>query len=91
MFVPVLLALALATPDLRLELTRESLIGTHYRYRQFIAGSPVVGGELNVTVRADGTRSEQRALARSMETLVVPSARDLVFVNDDGVARLARR
>ena len=53
LFLPLLLAL-----DLRLELVRESLTGTHYRYRQYIAGEPVVGGEVEVTVRPDGSREE---------------------------------
>ncbi|HEU4521441.1 MAG TPA: hypothetical protein VFT12_05515, partial [Thermoanaerobaculia bacterium] len=92
MFLSLLLAIGIAAPDLRLELERESLTGTHRRYRQFIDGIPVVGGEVNVTIRPDGTRDEQRRLAIAPAGPRAKSAGDdLVWVNVDGVARLAIR
>jgi subtilisin-like proprotein convertase family protein len=53
----VLLSLLLAG-DLRLELVRESLTGTHYRYRQYSGETVLVGGEVDVTIYRDGTRTE---------------------------------
>ena len=64
MLLSLLIAAATMSPELRLEVVRESLTGTHYRYRQYIDGSAVVGGEVNVTVRPDGRREEIRAVER---------------------------
>jgi zinc metalloprotease ZmpB len=89
MLFSLLLAMAAVAPDLRLEVVRESLAGTHYRYRQYAGGSPVVGGEVNVTIRPDGRREEARAVAA-----VPPHAsaiRGGVWVNVDGQAFLTRR
>jgi subtilisin-like proprotein convertase family protein len=93
MLVPLLLAVAIATPDLRLEVQRESLTGTHYRYRQYIDGIPVHGGEVNVTVRPDGSREERRDLAKPAQSRLrsATSGAGLVWINEGGVARLARR
>ena len=73
---------------LQLELVRHSLTGTHYRYRQYIDDRPVVGGEVNVTVRPDGTMEETRDVAS-----VVGRRSSVVgaLVNIHGVARYARR
>lgn len=90
MSLTLLLAIALAAPDLRLELERESLTGTHYRYRQYIDGLPVIGGEINVTVRPDGSREEtQHVATRVIAPRFVKG--DVVWVHANGVARLARR
>ena len=90
MLFALLLAVGLAEPDLRLELTRESLAGTHHRYRQYIDGTPVVGGEVNVTVRPDGGREEVRTMAMPPAGPRVRSARG-VWINVNGVARPATR
>ncbi|HUP46978.1 MAG TPA: proprotein convertase P-domain-containing protein [Thermoanaerobaculia bacterium] len=89
----LLLAALIAAPDLRLELQRESLTGTHYRYRQSIDGIPVAGGEVNVTVRANGTREEHRhlAVAPAGPRLRAATVGELAWVNQGGVARLTRR
>ena len=89
----LVLIAALAAPELRLELQRESLTGIHYRYRQYIEGIPVAGGEVNVTVRHDGAREEHRRLAIPQAGPRVGSAvvGDLAWVNVDGVARLTLR
>lgn len=87
MLFSILLGISLATPDLRLELTRESLTGAHHRYRQYIDGRPVVGGEVNVTIRSDGTREEVRTLAAAG----LRAQKADVWVNVDGVAHPARR
>ena len=89
MLLSLLIAAATMSPELRLEVVRESLTGTHYRYRQYIDGSAVVGGEVNVTVRPDGRREEIRAVAAL--PLRTASVRGDVWVNVDGVARPARR
>src|SRR5688572_24348060 len=94
MLLSLLFAIGLAEADVRLELTRESLTGTHYRYRQYIDGSPVVGGEVNVTVRHTGQAEETRALA--MPPSRVPHTgssvtQSHVWVNVDGSARRAAR
>ncbi|HUP48944.1 MAG TPA: proprotein convertase P-domain-containing protein [Thermoanaerobaculia bacterium] len=91
MLLSLLLAISVATPDLRLELERQSLTGTHSRYRQYIDGLPVIGGEVNVTLRRDGTREEHRALAQAGPRPPVPPAADLVWVNVEGAARLTIR
>ena len=90
MLLTLLFAIGLAGPDLRRELTRESLTGTHSRYRQYIDGSPVIGGEVNVTVRRDGAREELRALAMPPFGPRIRSVRG-VWVNVNGSARLATR
>lgn len=83
-----------AEPDLRLESVRESLTGTHYRYRQYVDGLPVVGGELVITTDAEGlVLREERQLAsvsaRRVTTHAVRTATHIVNVG--GVARRARR
>lgn len=88
MVLSLLIAVATLSPDLRLEVVRESLTGTHYRYRQYIDGSPVIGGEVNVTVRPDGRREEARAIAVPLRTA---AARGDVWINSGGIARPARR
>ena len=61
LLVPLLLSLgAAATP----ELVRESLTGTHYRFVQN-------GEEVNVTVRADGSREESRTPIRKVRREIV--------------------
>ncbi|MGZ8710719.1 MAG: proprotein convertase P-domain-containing protein, partial [Thermoanaerobaculia bacterium] len=89
MLLSLLIAMTGAAPELRLEVVRESLTGTHYRYRQYIDGSPVVGGEVNVTVRPDGRREETRAVATA--PLRTSAIRGEAWVNADGRARPARR
>jgi subtilisin-like proprotein convertase family protein len=79
-----------ADPDLRLELTRESLLGTHQRYRQFIDGVPVIGGEVNVSPDrvhrnvADGNASP-RARVQANGT------GDLLPLNWNGTLRFVRK
>jgi len=88
----LILSLVLAL-DLRLELVRESLTGTHYRYRQYVDGQPVVGAEANVTIRPDGTREEsvQKCSAGVSPALRRPAGgQHYTLVNVDGVARPAR-
>jgi subtilisin-like proprotein convertase family protein len=46
------------TVDLRLESVSESLTGRHARFRQYIEGVEVIGGELSVSADADGTIRE---------------------------------
>jgi subtilisin-like proprotein convertase family protein len=43
---------------LRLELVRDSLTGTHYRYGQYLDGQRIVGAEVDRTVRSDGRVEE---------------------------------
>lgn len=79
---------------LQLELVRHSLAGTHYRYRQTIDGRPVVGGEVNVTVRPDGSTEETRDVAEEVCPPAgrrQPDASSSFLVNVHGVARYARR
>jgi subtilisin-like proprotein convertase family protein len=73
---------------LQLELVRHSLTGTHYRYRQYIDDRPVVGGEVNLTVRPDGTVEETRDVA-----MIVGRRSSVVgaIVNIHGVAHYAHR
>lgn len=79
-----------ADPELRLELTRESLLGTHQRYRQYVDGVPVIGAEVNVS--PDRTRRDlvddgtaPRAWAQANGT------GELVALNWNGALRFARR
>ena len=74
----------------QLELVRHSLTGTHYRYRQYIDGRPVVGGEINQTVRPDGRVEETRSVAASVWPRVSAGG-DESIVNVDGIAHYARR
>lgn len=84
-----------AQEDLRLELVRHSLTGTHYRYRQYLDGLPVAGGEVDLTVGADGSLRESiRAIARPPDAaLTRRSTADLslVLFNDNGALRFVRR
>ena len=87
--------------DLRLDVVRESLTGTHRTYRQFIDGIEVVGAARIESDTLDGRRAiadrlATRPLTRSAAALTVPAGRGprdgaLVYVNVDGEARLARR
>ncbi|MEA2488757.1 MAG: hypothetical protein QOH21_549, partial [Acidobacteriota bacterium] len=90
----LLAALALsvraAEPDLRLELTRESLLGTHQRYRQYVDGVPVVDGEVNVS--PDRTRHDLATGAeRRVRTTAHSTAGDLVAINWNGALRFVTR
>ncbi len=77
---------------LQLELVRHSLAGTHYRYRQVIGGQPVVGGEVNLTVRPDGTTEETRNVCEAPPTSIAAGAVVAPFiVNVRGVAHYANR
>lgn len=79
---------------MRLELVRHSLSGTHYRYRQYIGGVPVVGGELTISVRADGAvRSTNRNIARQTAAAhpLVAAGSSLVPLNVGGELRFTRR
>ncbi len=78
-------------PDLRLETVRESLTGTHYRYRQYIAGHPVVGGESVVTITNDGLRLEESSLARLKSATPARLSPGTTVLNDEGVARFVDR
>jgi hypothetical protein len=60
----VLATLLLATIDLRLDYERHSLTATYRHYTQYVAGVPVLGGEVIERVDEDGTVHEvYRALA----------------------------
>ena len=85
--------LATAALVLKLELIRYSLTGTHYRYRQYLDETPIAGAEVNVTVRPDGTREEDRVLSGGQAPPPVRTgeAPVLHLVNVNGVARWARR
>ncbi|HEX7420310.1 MAG TPA: proprotein convertase P-domain-containing protein [Thermoanaerobaculia bacterium] len=79
---------------LQLELVRHSLAGTHYRYRQYIDDRPVVGGEVNVTVRPDGSVEEARDVAvedRRPRLSGQAGLPVLHIVNVHGVAHSAHR
>jgi subtilisin-like proprotein convertase family protein len=83
--------------ELRLDVVRESLTGTHRTYRQSIDGLEVVAAGRAESDTIDGRRAiaerlAQRPLTRSAAAMAVPSGEgDLVYVNVDGEARLARR
>lgn len=95
--VAVVVAGVARADDLRLDFVRHSLTGTHVRYQQFIDGLPVVGGERIEHVDAHGNRSMHSTVAAlpaatsSRVPVVIGARRDLVYVNDGGVARLAIR
>ncbi|MBK5259228.1 MAG: proprotein convertase P-domain-containing protein [Thermoanaerobaculia bacterium] len=96
MLAALMLAAVMATgePDLRLELVRHSLTGTHYRYRQYINDVAVVGGEVNVTVSPGGELREVRSVASTPVTAMRWAGAPLLtqnYINVDGVARLANR
>jgi subtilisin-like proprotein convertase family protein len=58
------------TVDLRLESVSESLTGRHARFRQYVDGVEVIGGELAVSADADGTiRELHNRLATLREAL----------------------
>jgi len=78
-------------PDLRLESVRESLTGTHYRYRQYVAGRPVAGGGTVVTITKDGSRLEESSLARLAGPAPQGLSRGTTVLNDGGVARFVDR
>lgn len=89
--ISIVLALragAAAAPDLRLELVRESLTGTHFRYRQYIAGRAVQGAELVVTVTRSGETFEEKNL---VTVIAGTRARGNAVVNDGGIARFVDR
>jgi subtilisin-like proprotein convertase family protein len=87
----------LSVPDLRLEAVRESLTGTHRTYRQFIDGVAVIAAGRSESDTIDGRRVvreglAERPLTRSAAALALPVAGgELVYVNVEGEARLARR
>jgi subtilisin-like proprotein convertase family protein len=79
-----------ADPDLRLEFTRESLLGTHQRYRQFVDGVPVIGGEMNVSpdrVRRNLVDDSARPRAREQAN----GTGGLLPLNWNGTLRFVRR
>src|SRR5450755_3422503 len=79
---------------LQLELVRHSLTGTHYRYRQYIDDRPVVGGEVNLTVRPDGRVEETRDVVAEDRRPGLSGQAGLPalhIVNVHGVAHYARR
>ena len=83
-----------ADPDLRLETVRESLTGTHYRYRQYVDGLPVVGAELVLTKDHLGRvlREERQLVAVPSRRISAQSAGNAThMVNVGGIARAARR
>lgn len=85
--------------EMRLDRVRESLTGTHRHYQQTIDGIEVVGGERSETllpegaIRVDFERTAHIGVrASSPAAIGRPAAdRNLVYVNVDGEARLARR
>jgi subtilisin-like proprotein convertase family protein len=61
---------------LRLELVRDSLAGTHYRYGQYVDGQRIAGAEVDRTVRPDGTVEEASdVVAGPSPALRAPSPR----------------
>jgi hypothetical protein len=101
--MPRVLLLLLATTsvafgdDLRIDYVRHALTATHTRYQQFIDGIRVVGGERIETVDRNGRRvvaetlARPPLLARTAAASVVAASGELVYLNVDGNARLARR
>ena len=91
LFVAALaLSVRAAEPDLRLELTRQSLLGTHERYRQYVDGLPVTDGEMNVSpgrTRYDLASGSER---RTRLTTNAAGA-ELVAINWNGAVRFADR
>lgn len=80
-----------AEPDLRLEHVRESLTGTHYTYRQYIDGVPVIGGERVESRDWFGIiRSSEERLAVDPKTENRNPNADAV-INLAGIPRFARR
>jgi len=83
--------------DLRLAAVRESLTGTHRTYAQFIDGIEVVGAARMESDTIDGRHSvaehlAQRPLLRSTSAVAAPVCDgQLVYLNVEGQARLARR
>jgi subtilisin-like proprotein convertase family protein len=93
----LLFSTSLFAQDLRLDVVRESLTGTHRTYRQFIDGIEVAGAARTESDTIDGRRTVSdrlaaRPLTRSAAALALPErGGELVYVNVDGEARLARR
>src|SRR5438067_6533234 len=83
--------------DLRVAYVRQSLTATHTNYQQFIDGIRVVGGERIESVDRSGRRvvtetlARPPLLARTAAASVVEGSGELVYLNVDGDARLARR
>jgi hypothetical protein len=87
----LLFAVAARGEDLRVDSVRHALLGAHTRYQQYINGLPVIGGE-----RIEGPLGTHDALARrgfshAESSVVSAHGNDLVYVNVDGLARLAIR
>ncbi|HWS71669.1 MAG TPA: proprotein convertase P-domain-containing protein [Thermoanaerobaculia bacterium] len=93
----LLFSTSLLAQELRLDIVRESLTGTHRTYRQFIDGIEVAGAARIESDTIDGRRAimdrlATRPLTRSAAALALPArGGELVYVNVDGEARLARR
>lgn len=82
--------------DLRVDYTRQSLTGTHIHSQQYLDGLSVIGGEQIETFTAGGWHGLYQNLARRPRAgisadVLAPRAGELVYVNDNGVARLASR
>jgi len=83
--------------DLRVDYVRQSLTATHTHYQQFIDGIRVIGGERIETIDRGGRRvvtetlARPPLLARTTAAAVVAASGELVYLNVDGDARLARR
>lgn len=91
--IPALLLLA-ASLDLRMVTIRQSLTGTHIRYQQYLDGIPVVGGERVENVALDGRREVLDRLAARpavSSAMLAPRGGALVYLNENGTARLASR
>jgi len=87
--------------DLRVDYTRESLTATHVRYQQYLNGLRVIGGERIETIARDGRRSvadhfgAEASFSRSGRltpaATLAPIGGELVYLNEDGNARLVSR
>lgn len=101
---PVLGLLLFATrvasgDDLRVDVVRRSLTATNVRYQQYIDGIPVVGGVRVESIHDDGRRevtdhlaagNGRRAASGRAKATATPG-NDVVYLNDNGVARLVSR
>lgn len=82
--------------DLRVDYVRESLTGTHVHYQQYLDGVPVIGGERIDNIGPDGRHTiyeniAHRPFIAMSAAIVAPRAGHLVYLNENGQARLASR
>lgn len=89
--IAILCAATARADELRMDAVRQSLTGTHTHYQQYINGIPVIGGERIETPTGVHENLARRGFSHVESAIATAHDGELVYVNVDGIARLAIR